>query len=71
MIITLSEPVQKQLGQTELVVITERIDDAILLLGQMMKMGLLEIVDDHLPQYWSQEGVELGLEGTTWLAYMG
>jgi hypothetical protein len=63
MIITLSEPVQKPLEQTELVVITERVDDVVLLLGQMMKTGLLEIVDDHLPQYWSQEGVELGLEG--------
>jgi hypothetical protein len=63
MIITLSEPVQKPLEQTELVVITERVDDVVLLLGQMMKTGLLEIVDDHLPQYWSHEGVELGLEG--------
>lgn len=49
--ITRNEPAQKSLEQTELVVITERVDDVVLLLGHMMKTGLLEIVDDHLPQY--------------------
>ena len=60
MIITLSEPVQKQFGQTELVVITDRVDDMVLLLGQMMRMGLTKIVDDHLPRYWRQEGLSWG-----------
>ena len=60
MIITLSEPVQKPLEQTELVVITDRVDDMVLLLGQMMRMGLTKIVDDYLPRYWRQEGLSWG-----------
>jgi hypothetical protein len=41
MIITLSDQAQAQLGKTELVVITERVDDVALLLAQMMNMGLI------------------------------
>jgi hypothetical protein len=33
--VTLSEQVQKQLGQTERVVITKRVDDVVVLLGHM------------------------------------
>ena len=36
MIIALSEQVQEQLGKTELVVITERVDDVALLLAQII-----------------------------------
>jgi hypothetical protein len=45
MVIAMSEQVQEQLGKTELVVITERVDDVALLLAQMMNMGLPEVLD--------------------------
>ena len=36
------------LGQSDLVIITERVDDVALLIGQMVKMGLVEVLDRHL-----------------------
>jgi len=53
------------------VVITERVDDMVLLLGRMMKKGLPEIVDDYLPWHWRQEGLSWGWTATIWLAYTG
>ena len=47
MIIQLTGQAQELLGKTELVVITERVDDVALLLAQMMYMGLPEILDQH------------------------
>jgi hypothetical protein len=38
------------MGQSELVVITERVDDVALLIAQMIKMGLPEVLDRHLPR---------------------
>ncbi len=70
MIIHLSEQVQKRLGKTELVIITERVDDVALLLGQMMKMGLPEILDNHLPKHWQQRGLSWGWTAVIWLAYI-
>ena len=70
MIIHLSEQVQKRLGKTELVIITERVDDVALLLGQMMKMGLPEILDNHLPKHWKQRGLSWGWTAVVWLAYI-
>jgi transposase len=70
MVIQLSEKVQKQLSQTELVVITERVDDVAILLGQMMKMGLPEVLDDHLPRHGKQEGLSWGWTAVIWLAYI-
>jgi transposase len=70
MIIQLTGQAQELLGQTELVVITERVDDVALLLGQMMKMGLPEILDTHLPRHWKQEGLSWGWTAVIWLAYI-
>jgi transposase len=70
MIIHLSEQVQKSVGKTELVIITERVDDVALLLGQMMKMGLPEILDNHLPKHWKQRGLSWGWTAVIWLAYI-
>jgi transposase len=70
MIIALSEQVQKQLGKTELVVITERVDDVALLLAQMMNMGFPEILDQHLPRHWKQQGLSWGWTAVIWLAYI-
>lgn len=73
MIINLSEQAQQRLGKNELVVITERVDDVALLLAQMMKMGLPELLDRHLPklpQPWQQEGLSWGWTAVIWLAYI-
>jgi transposase len=70
MIITLSEQAQEQLGKTELVVITERVDDVALLLAQMMHMGLPEVLDQHLPRHWKQQGLSWGWTAVIWLAYI-
>ena len=67
MIIALSEQAQEKLGQTELVVITERVDDVALLLGQVMQMGLPEILDAHLPRHWKQAGLSWGWMAVIWL----
>ena len=70
MIIALSEQAQEQLGKTELVVITERVDDVALLLAQMMHMGLPEVLDQHLPRHWKQQGLSWGWTAVIWLAYI-
>lgn len=70
MIIALSEQAQEKLGKTELVVITERVDDVALLLAQMMKMGFPEVLDNHLPRHWKQKGLSWGWTSVIWLAYI-
>lgn len=73
MIINLAEQVQQQMGKSEFVMITERVDDVALLLAQMIKMGLPEILDQHLPKLpkpWQQEGLSWGWRAVIWLAYI-
>ena len=70
MIIALSEQAQERLGKTELVVITERVDDVALLLAQMIKMGFPEVLDNHLPRHWKQKGLSWGWTAVIWLAYI-
>ncbi len=41
-------------------IISERIDDIVLLLEVMMKMELPEILNRHLPRHWQQEGLDWG-----------
>lgn len=48
----------------------ERIDDVVLLLNVMMQMGLLEILNQHLPRHWKQEGLDWGWVATIWLCYI-
>jgi len=57
MIINLTGQAQDLLGKTELVVVTERVDDVALLLGQMMQKSLPAILDTPLPRHWKQEGL--------------
>ena len=44
------------LGTSDLVIITERVDDVALLIGQMVKMGLPEVLARHIPRHWTQRG---------------
>src|SRR5499433_1827827 len=68
--VQLAQQVQELLGQRELVIITERVDDVALLIAQMVKMGLPEILDRHIPRHWTQRGLSWGWTAVMWLAYI-
>jgi len=51
-------------------VITERIDDIVLLLNVMMQMGLPTLLNQHLPRHWKQQGLDWGWVATIWLSYI-
>src|ERR1043165_4345611 len=55
---------------SDLVIITERVDDVALLIGQMVKMGLPEVLDRHIPRHWTQRGIIWGWTAVIWLAYI-
>jgi hypothetical protein len=42
------------------VIITERVDDVALLMGQMVKMGFVEVLDRHLPRHREASGSSVG-----------
>jgi transposase len=70
MTIKLTGQAQERIGKSELVIITERVDDVALLLAQMIHMGFVEILDRHLPKHWKQEGLSWGWTAVIWLAYI-
>ena len=61
--VQLAQRAQEILGQSDLVIITERVDDVALLIGQMVKMGLPEVLDRHIPRHWTQRGLSWGWTG--------
>src|SRR5919108_4455161 len=68
--IQLCQQAEELLGQSELVIITERVDDVALLIGQMITMGLPEVLDRHIPRHWKQRGLSWGWTAVIWLAHM-
>jgi len=68
--IQLSQQAEELLGQSELVIITERVDDVALLIGQMITMGLPEVLDRHIPRHWKQRGLSWGWTAVIWLAHI-
>ena len=68
--VQLAQKVQDLLGQSDLVIITERIDDVALLIGQMVKMGFVEILDRQIPRRHQQRGLSWGWTAVIWLAYI-
>src|SRR6266478_728395 len=68
--VQLAQQVQDLLGQSDLVIITERIDDVALLIGQMVKMGFVEILDRQIPRHHQQRGLSWGWTAVIWLAYI-
>ena len=56
--------------ENQLTVITERIDDVVLLLNVMMQIGLPELLNSHLERHWKQEGLDWGWVIVIWLAYI-
>jgi len=66
----LSQQAEEIVGKSELVIITERVDDVALLIGQMVTMGLPEVLDRHIPRHWKQRGLSWGWTAVMWLAYI-
>jgi transposase len=70
MSVHLAHQVQELLGQSDLVSITERVDDVALLIGHMVKMGFIEVLDRPLPRHWPQRKLSWGWTAVIWLAYL-
>ena len=68
--VQLAQQAKAILGQSDLVMITERVDDVALLIGQMVKMGVVEVLDRHLPRHWKQRRLSWGWTAVIWLAYI-
>src|ERR1700758_1186183 len=68
--VQLAQQAKAILGQSDLVMITERVDDVALRMGQMVKMGLPEVLDRHIPRHWTQRGISWGWTAVMWLAYI-
>ena len=68
--VQLAQQAKDILGQSDLVMITERVDDVALLIGQMVKMDLPEVLDQHIPRHWTQRGLSWGWTAVIWLAYV-
>src|SRR5947199_9270559 len=68
--VQLSQQATEILGKSELVIITERVDDVALLIGQMVTMGFPEVLDRHIPRHWTQRGLSWGWTAVIWLAYI-
>jgi transposase len=68
--VQLAQQAQEILGTNDVVMITERVDDVALLIGQMVTMGLPEVLDRHIPRHWTQRGLSWGWTAVIWLAYI-
>jgi transposase len=66
----LSQPAEELLGHRELVIITERVDDVALLSGQMITIGLPDILDRYIPRHWKQRGLRWGWTAVMWLVQL-
>ena len=68
--VQVAQQAQEILGTSDLVIITERVDDVALLIGQMVTMGLPEVLERHLPRHGTQRGRSWGRTAVIWLAYI-
>src|SRR2546425_8720472 len=68
--VQLAQQAQEILGKSDLVIITERVDDVALLIGQMVQMGFPEVLDRYIPRHWTQRGLSWGWTAVIWLAYI-
>ncbi len=51
-------------------IITERIDDVVLLLNVMKQIELPELINSYLPRHPNQRGLDWGWVGVIWLSYI-
>jgi len=68
--VNLGRDAQQILGKSELIIITERVDDVALLIGQMTRMSYPDILDKHIPKRGKQRELSWGWTATVWLAYI-
>jgi transposase len=66
--VPLAQQAQEILGHSDVVSITERVDDVALLIGQMVKRGFVEGLDRPLPRHWKQRRGSWGGTAVLWLA---
>lgn len=57
-------------SRKELQIRTERVDDIVLLIGVMKRMGLPQVLDNHIPEHWRQRELSWGWTAVMWLAYI-
>src|SRR5664279_1526068 len=55
---------------TGLTIETERVDDIPVLIAEMNRMGIAELVDEHYTLHGNWQGIELGRVVTGWLAHV-
>jgi transposase len=70
MSVQLAQEVQERLGTSDLVIITARVDDVAVLIGQMAQMGFVEVLDRPIPRHWKPRGISWGWTVVSWLAYI-
>ena len=68
--IDLGSTLQNPLDPGDLQIITEQIDDIVLLIGSMIKMDLPRILDQCIPRNGPQRRLSWGWTATIWLAYI-
>src|SRR2546428_7368517 len=64
----LSPQAEELLGQSDLVIITERVDDVALLIGEMITIVLPEVLDQHIPRHWKRRGLSWWWSAVMWMA---
>ncbi len=70
MISDLAPEKQGIFDKDKLQVITERVDDIPLLIAQMTRMGLQEIIDRHIPHHGNQRPLSWGWTAVIWMAHI-
>jgi len=65
-----AQPTVQPVPDKGLIIIVERVDDVALLIGQMVRMGLPEILDSLIPRRGRQRELSWGWTLTIWLAYI-
>jgi len=56
--------------ERQIITSTERVDDIPLLLAQLRKMQLAELIDDQFPAHGNWQGLSIGHVVVVWLAYI-
>ena len=68
----LSQEVERMLPQEhvesrkEFQIQSERVDDIVLLIGVMVRMGLAQVLDHHIPEHWKQREFSWGWTVVIW-----
>jgi transposase len=66
--VQLAHQAQEILGTSDVVMLTERVDDVALLSGQMVTRGLPEVLDRPIPRHGTPRGRSWGWTAVMWLA---